>query len=76
MVHPGPCPVQVREGTQGLSRVGWGPSAGFEDTLNGLDEELAGLLKNGQPEPQAPEQGPPKDELAEPEDLLVEVVED
>ena len=26
-VHPWPCPVQAKEGTQGLSSEGWGPEA-------------------------------------------------
>lgn len=48
----------------------------FEDTLNGLDEELAGLLKSAESDVQTPDDGPPKDEDADPDDLMVELVED
>jgi len=44
----------------------------FEDTLSGLDAELEGVLQGES----IPTDGPPKDDLAEPADLLVELVED
>lgn len=53
-----------------------GSNVSFEDTLSGLDEELAGVLNSAGSAPQAPTDGPPKDDLPEPEDLLVELVED
>ena len=53
-----------------------GPDVNFEDTLNGLEEELAGVLTNTQRDSQIPEEGPPKDEIADSEDLLVELVDD
>ncbi len=48
----------------------------FEDTLNGLDEELAGVLSNPRPVSRAHKDGPPKDAFADPADLLVELLDD
>jgi general secretion pathway protein A len=55
--------------------VASGSEVTFEDTLNGLDQELAGVLSDEAPVALAIEDGPPKDEVAEPEDLLVELVD-
>jgi type II secretory pathway predicted ATPase ExeA len=53
-----------------------GPIVNFDDALNGLDEELAGVLPESPSGATTPVEGPPKDEIAEPADLLVELVDD
>ncbi len=38
-LHPGPCPVQVKEGTQGFAIAGWGPPSAVSIAMGALGEE-------------------------------------
>jgi type II secretory pathway predicted ATPase ExeA len=69
-------PQASAPGTAGMPTAAADPA--LQRTLAELDPELAGMFKTAQAADGSPlpVTGPPKDEEAEPEDLLVELVED
>ena len=74
-VSPPAGPKAVTNDSSPPRRQPAAPGMTFEDTLNGLDDELAGVLKTDD-SIATPAEGPPKDEPGQLEDLLVELVED